>query len=99
MLAAETIDALERLRASGRRAVAVTGRRLDDLRAVCPRLDLFDCIVAENGAVLHWPESRDTIVLSRPPPAEFTDALRRHGVTPLVTGEVVVATNLHTSGP
>jgi hydroxymethylpyrimidine pyrophosphatase-like HAD family hydrolase len=33
---------LERLRRSGRRAILVTGRQLDDLQSVCPRLDLFD---------------------------------------------------------
>jgi hypothetical protein len=34
--------ALERLRASGRRAILVTGRRLDDLLRVCACGDLFD---------------------------------------------------------
>jgi HAD superfamily hydrolase (TIGR01484 family) len=92
-LASETIKALERLRASGRRTIVVTGRRLEDLRSACPRLDLFDCIVAENGAVLYWPDSRDTVALSQPPPAVFTEALRQRGVTPLVSGHVVVATH------
>ncbi len=92
-LASETIEALGRLRASGRRAIMVTGRRLEDLRSVCSRLDLFDCVVAENGAVLYWPDSRDTVALSQPPPAEFTEALRQRGVTPLMSGQVILATN------
>jgi hydroxymethylpyrimidine pyrophosphatase-like HAD family hydrolase len=31
------LSAIERLRMSGRRAVLLTGRRVDDLFAVCPR--------------------------------------------------------------
>lgn len=56
-----TVAALERLRASGRRTLLVTGRELRDLQRVFPRLDLFDRVVAENGAVLHRPQG--------PPPA------------------------------
>ncbi len=51
----ETRAALERLRASGRRAVLVTGRQVPDLQEVCPCLDLFEWVVAENGALLHQP--------------------------------------------
>jgi len=40
-----TLDALERLKHSGRRLVMVTGRELPDLERVCPRLDLFDRVV------------------------------------------------------
>ena len=35
-----------------RRAILVTGRRVEDLLAVCPHVDLFDYVVAENGAVV-----------------------------------------------
>jgi hydroxymethylpyrimidine pyrophosphatase-like HAD family hydrolase len=92
-VASETFGALDRFRASGRRVIMLTGRRVEDLRSICPRLDLFDCVVAENGAVLYSPESQETVALSQPPPPDFTEALHRHGVTPLVTGHVVVATN------
>jgi hydroxymethylpyrimidine pyrophosphatase-like HAD family hydrolase len=91
-LADETVDAITRLRDSGRRIILVTGRRLDDLREVCPRLDLFDCVVAENGAVLYWPDERETTALCPAPPPEFGEALRRRGVTPLTSGHVIVAT-------
>ena len=50
-----TTAAIERLRSSGRRVVLVTGRELDDLQSVCPRLDLFEYVVAENGALLYAP--------------------------------------------
>jgi hydroxymethylpyrimidine pyrophosphatase-like HAD family hydrolase len=35
-----------------RRGIAVTGRRLDDLRRVAGSLQLIDSAVAENGAVV-----------------------------------------------
>lgn len=56
VVAPSTIAALERLRASGRRTVLVTGRELRDLQRVFQRLDLFDRVVAENGAVLYRPQ-------------------------------------------
>ena len=42
-------QAIERLRVSGRRSILVTGRRLEDLLRVCPRVGIFDLVVAENG--------------------------------------------------
>ena len=54
----ETIAALGRLRDTGRRLILVTGRELQDLLAVFPRIDLFDRVVAENGAVVYWPAER-----------------------------------------
>src|SRR5712692_8597680 len=46
-----TEKALERLRASGRKLLLVTGRDLEDLLQVFPRVDLFHAVVAENGAL------------------------------------------------
>lgn len=87
-----TIAALERARESGRRLVMVTGRELDDLQRVFERFDLFDYIVAENGALLYCPESREETPLADLPPAAFIDALRSRGVDPLSVGRVIVAT-------
>jgi HAD superfamily hydrolase (TIGR01484 family) len=58
---ASTIAALERLKASGRTLVLVTGRELPDLQAVFPQLEIFDRVVAENGAVLYRPDTRETL--------------------------------------
>jgi len=91
-MATATVEALERVRASGRRLILVTGRRLEDLVKVQPRLDLFDGLVLENGAVLHWPASGRTELQCRPVPARFTQRLRRRGVRPLDVGRVLVAT-------
>jgi HAD superfamily hydrolase (TIGR01484 family) len=49
-----TVAALERVRATGRKLILVSGRILADLKRV-PRIDLFDVVVAENGAVLYQP--------------------------------------------
>jgi hydroxymethylpyrimidine pyrophosphatase-like HAD family hydrolase len=89
---ASTVEAFERLRASGRRLVLVTGRDLDDLLRVLPHVHLFDRIVAENGAVVYDPATRDLRMLGDAPPAEFARELQRRGVTPLSVGHVIVAT-------
>ncbi len=87
-----TVAALERLRASGRKAVLVTGRELPDLERVFPRLDLFDRVVAENGALLYRPPTREERLLAEPPPAAFVERLRAAGCEPLGVGRVIVAT-------
>ncbi|GII05982.1 HAD hydrolase family protein [Planobispora takensis] len=88
----DTVAALERLVRSGRRLVMVTGRELDDLASVFDRFDLFERIVAENGALLHDPARQETTALAGPPPPEFAERLRQAGVQPLSVGSVVVAT-------
>jgi hydroxymethylpyrimidine pyrophosphatase-like HAD family hydrolase len=84
------LSALEQLRASGRRAVLVTGRKLDDLSRVFPRLNVFDCVVVENGGLLHWPASHETVKQSAPVPEAFANALRARAI-PHDVGEVIVS--------
>ena len=48
VVSAETIAALERFRATGRKLIMVTGRELADLLRVFPRVDLFDIIDPEG---------------------------------------------------
>ena len=88
----ETIAALGRLRDTGRRLILVTGRELQDLLAVCPHVELFDRVVAENGAVVYWPATREEKLLGEPPPEPFVRALRERGVSPIAVGRVIVAT-------
>jgi hydroxymethylpyrimidine pyrophosphatase-like HAD family hydrolase/energy-coupling factor transporter ATP-binding protein EcfA2 len=88
----ETTAALGRLRATGRRLILVTGRELRDLRTVCPNLELFDRIVAENGAVVYCPGTREEKLLGETPPEPFVRALRERGVSPVMVGRVIVAT-------
>jgi hypothetical protein len=65
---------------------------LKDLESVFNCLDLFDCIVAENGAVLYSPGTKETKVLAPPPEPAFLNELARRGVQPLEVGETIVAT-------
>ena len=90
----EALAAIGRLRASGRRAILVTGRRLDDLLAVLPQVELFDYVVAENGAVVYVPRTREETLLGKPPPAGFIKRLASLGVNPIEIGRVIVATLL-----
>lgn len=87
-----TLAALEEFRATGRKLLLVTGRELGDLQAVCPRLDLFDLVVAENGALLFDPHHNLLIPLADPPPPEFAQNLQSLGVDPVSLGRVIVAT-------
>jgi hypothetical protein len=88
----ETLKALERFLASGRRLVLVTGRELDQLQEVCPRLDLFEYVVAENGALLYKPSTGEETPLAARPPDSFVSTLRQRGVGPISVGRVIVAT-------
>ena len=87
-----TLAALQRLRESGRRIIMVTGRELDELLGLLARPELFDRIVAENGAVVYTPETKSVRLTANPPPPEFVDELRRRGVQRIAIGRVIVAT-------
>jgi HAD superfamily hydrolase (TIGR01484 family) len=86
-----TWEALHRLRDSGRKVVMVTGRELEDLLALLPEPELFTRIVAENGALLYDPATRESRALADPPPATFVDELRARGVDRIATGRVIIA--------
>ena len=76
----KTLEALDRLRRSGRKLILVTGRELDDLRRVFPELERFDRIVAENGALLYRPKEKEVKALAAPPTDAFVARLRERGV-------------------
>ena len=92
IVASETVAALERWRGSGRKVVLNTGRQLDDLRHVFPRLDVVDRVVAENGALVVDPANNHIETCGTPPPDRFMTTLRARGVSPLAVGRVIVAT-------
>ncbi len=87
----EVLDALTRLKASGRSTILVTGRILDELLDVFDGADLFDAVVAENGALLYFPHTKERRVLTAPPSTEFMKALEERGV-PFSVGDAIVAT-------
>ena len=88
----DTLAALRRLRDAGGTLILVTGRELPQLKHVFPDLDLFHGVVAENGALLYWPETGKERPLCDPPEETFVRALKERGVTPLSVGRVIVAT-------
>src|SRR5262249_60569687 len=83
---------LGRLPAPGGRLVLATGRKLPALQRPFPRLDLFERVVAENGALLVRPAAREEKPLAERPPDKFIDLLRRRGVAPISVGRAIVAT-------
>jgi hydroxymethylpyrimidine pyrophosphatase-like HAD family hydrolase len=86
-----TVRSLEQLKASGRKLLLVTGRHLPDLQRVFAKLELFDRVVAENGALLYDPASREEKVLAEAPKEEFLQALRAERVQ-FEAGRSIVAT-------
>jgi hydroxymethylpyrimidine pyrophosphatase-like HAD family hydrolase len=86
-----TLAALQRWRQGGRELLLVTGRERESLQETFSRLDLFDRVVAENGALLIDPKSGQERALAPPPAPAFLEALRQRDV-PLSVGRVVVAT-------
>ena len=55
VVAEATLEALRKLKQSGRKLLLVTGRQLPDLKKVLPEIALFDLVVAENGGILFDP--------------------------------------------
>src|SRR5213593_4769094 len=88
----DTILALQEVRKSGRKLILVTGRDLDDLIKVFPRIDVFDRVVAENGALLYRPATREERPLAQRPPDEFWQQLIKRGADRVSVGRVIVAT-------
>ncbi len=87
----DTLAGLELARESGRKLILVTGRELPSLRSVFSRLDLFDWIVAENGALIHNPVTGEERLLCPVVSGELVANLRQQDV-PLSVGKCIVAT-------
>ncbi|MGH9350535.1 MAG: HAD hydrolase family protein [Vicinamibacterales bacterium] len=73
-------DAIATARASGITVLLVTGRILDELRRVAGDLHFVDGVVAENGSVVHFPDSGHTSPLAPPVPAVFIEEIARRGI-------------------
>lgn len=73
-------EAIAFARAHGITVLLVTGRILDELRRVAGDLHFVDAVVAENGAVAHYPDSGHSTILAPPIPPAFTDELTRRGI-------------------
>jgi hypothetical protein len=91
-VAKDTLQMLLRVRESGRKIVLITGRELESLQSVFTQLDLFDLIVAENGALLYHPSTGEEKLLGKILPVAFVERLRQSGANPLSVGRGIVAT-------
>lgn len=74
-------DAIAAARTRGIVVLLATGRILDELRRVAGDLHFVDAVIAENGAVLHFPESGHTTRLAPAVPPAFAEALNRQRIT------------------
>ncbi|HEY4055852.1 MAG TPA: HAD-IIB family hydrolase [Kofleriaceae bacterium] len=87
-----TWAAAKKLRDSGRKLILVTGRELDELLALLPDPTVFDRIVAENGALVYDPATKEVTTIAPGPPADFVAELAKRGVERIAVGRVIVAT-------
>jgi hydroxymethylpyrimidine pyrophosphatase-like HAD family hydrolase len=85
-------QAIADARSGGMVVALVTGRILDELRHAAGDLHFVDAVVAENGAVLHFPDSGHTNVLAPALPDAYAAALRQRGI-PHHAGHCLVDAN------
>jgi hypothetical protein len=84
-------SAIAEARARGIAVILVTGRILSDLKRVAGDLQFVDAVVAENGAVLAFPNGHSWLI-GPPPPPVFLDELRRRAID-FVFGQCIVETD------
>jgi hydroxymethylpyrimidine pyrophosphatase-like HAD family hydrolase len=73
-------DAVASARAAGIVVLLVTGRMLSQLRHVAGDLHFVDGVIAENGAIVYFPQSGHTRILAPPVPPQLPAELVRRGV-------------------
>ncbi|MGB8030467.1 MAG: HAD hydrolase family protein [Terracidiphilus sp.] len=83
--------AIMEVRARGITAVLVTGRILSDLKLAAGSLEFVDAVVAENGAVIEFPNGHSKLI-GQLPPKMFLDELTRAGIE-FRTGQCIVDTD------
>jgi HAD superfamily hydrolase (TIGR01484 family) len=71
----------------------VTGRELPDLQNVCPVLDKFEWVVAENGALLYRPADNFSKLLCAPASPQLAQKLAEARVEPFSVGRASIATS------
>ena len=69
------LDAIATARTRGITVVLVTGRILSELRRVAGGLHFVDAVVAENGGVVHFPDSGHVSVLAPSSPNRLSHCL------------------------
>jgi hydroxymethylpyrimidine pyrophosphatase-like HAD family hydrolase len=84
----EVKAAILEARARGIVVVLVTGRIPSDLKQAVGDFGFVDAVVAENGAVVAFPNGLSRLI-AYPPPRVFLDELRRRGIA-FKTGQCIV---------
>jgi hypothetical protein len=77
---------------SGVKLILATGRRISTLLEIFPPIELFDCVVAENGPIIYTPQTQKSQLLSEPALMPLVDRLKQKGIDNIAVGEVIVAT-------
>ena len=90
-VAPSTVASLKRFAASGGKLLLVTGREMRDLLQIFPEIAMFDCVVAENGALLYDPATQKQRLLAPPPSEILVNELRRRGIQ-MSVGRAIIAT-------
>lgn len=86
-----TIQALTKVRDSGRKLVLVTGRHLPDLKNIFPGFELFHKVIVENGALIYDPSTREEKLLCEGPNPRLMDFLTKCEVQ-FSAGRCILAT-------
>jgi hydroxymethylpyrimidine pyrophosphatase-like HAD family hydrolase len=89
----QCVEALRALAATGRKLILVTCRELRELLEIFPEARVFDYLVAECGAVMHRPATRESAILAQAPSEILVQELRRRDIAPLVVGSSTVTTH------
>jgi hydroxymethylpyrimidine pyrophosphatase-like HAD family hydrolase len=90
-----TLAALKSLRPAGIRCLLVTGRELPELKGMDLPLDIFDLIVAENGALLYDPAKDASSLIAPPASAELAVTLEQRGVPISIGGSIIATVEPH----
>ncbi len=88
-----TWNAILNLRQSGIKVILITGRELNILLDIVgEKINRFDLVVAENGALIYYPQSQEFKLLCLPVNSVLIETLKARGVNPLIVGKGMVST-------
>jgi hydroxymethylpyrimidine pyrophosphatase-like HAD family hydrolase len=86
----QLVRAFRAFRRSGRKTLLVTGETISQVEKF-PHFRLFDCVVAENGAVLYWPRTRRKRSLCGSPPRRLLRALHEARYRAIRRGHTIIS--------
>lgn len=84
---------IEALKTSGLQLILCTGRTLEYVRDLSQHFDIWECIVAENGAVFYFPESEGIITTNTVEMKTVKKQIAAMGLPDTEIGEVIAAIN------